>query len=160
MFLSFLFTPYILLLLPVLFYLLPYLRNASIRSIPGPALAAFSNLWLLYQCRKGKRYLAVDNAHKKYGTLVRIQPDHVSIADAEVIPVIYGHGTGFLKRLAPSEVYSASCCMVTVPLRGQRLLRCLREHSTWTVQHSRSSGAHSETENRVSHLQHQVYWPV
>lgn len=103
MFLSFLFTPYILLLLPALYYLLPYLRNASIRSIPGPPLAAFSHLWLLYQCRKGKRYLAVDNAHKKYGTLVRIQPDHVSIADAEAIPVVYGHGTGFLKRLALSE---------------------------------------------------------
>lgn len=98
MFLSFLFTPYILIFLPVLYYVLPYLRNASIRGIAGPPLAAFSNLWLLYQCRKGKRYLAVDNAHKKYGTLVRIQPDHVSIADAEAIPVVYGHGTGFLKR--------------------------------------------------------------
>ena len=98
MFLSFLFTPYILVLFPIAYYLLPYLRNASIRDIPGPPVAAFSNLWLLYQCRRGKRYEAVDNAHKKYGTLVRIQPDHVSIADAEAIPVIYGHGTGFLKR--------------------------------------------------------------
>lgn len=37
-------------------------------------------------------------AHKKYGTLVRIAPNHVSVADAEAIPVIYGHGNGFLKR--------------------------------------------------------------
>ena len=98
MFLSFLFTPYIVLLAPLLYYLLPYLRNATIRDVPGPFLAKFSNLWLLYQCRRGQRYKAVDEAHKKYGTLVRIQPDHVSITDPDAIPVVYGHGNGFLKR--------------------------------------------------------------
>lgn len=98
MFLSFLINPYILLLLPVFYYLLPYIRNWAIRDIPAPFPAAFTNLWLLYQCRRGRRYLAVDEAHKKYGTLVRIQPDHVSVADAEAIPIIYGHGNGFLKR--------------------------------------------------------------
>lgn len=103
MFLSFFFTPYALLALPVLYYLLPYLRNWSIRDIPAPFPAAWSNLWLLYQCRKGIRFLAVDEAHKKYGTLVRIQPNHISVADAEAIPVIYGHGNGFLK----SEYYDA-----------------------------------------------------
>jgi benzoate 4-monooxygenase len=53
---------------------------------------------LLAQCRQGRRYLAVDAAHKKYGTLVRIQPHHVSVADADAIPIIYGHGNSFLKR--------------------------------------------------------------
>lgn len=100
MFLSFLFTPYTLLLLPIIYYLLPYIRNWSIRDIPAPFPAAFTNLWLLYQCRRGRRYLAVDNAHKKYGPLVRIQPDHVSVADPEAIPTIYGHGNGFLKALS------------------------------------------------------------
>lgn len=98
MFLTHLLSPYAILLLPVVFYLLPYLRNWSIRSIPGPFAAKFSNLWLLYQARRGRRYLAVHEAHKKYGTLVRIAPNHVSVADAEAIPVIYGHGNGFLKR--------------------------------------------------------------
>jgi benzoate 4-monooxygenase len=97
MFLTQFFSPYALLLLPVLYYILPYIRNWSIRSIPGPTPAAFSSLWLLWQARKGERYLSVDQAHKKYGPLVRIQPNHVSIADAEAIPQIYGHGNGFLK---------------------------------------------------------------
>jgi len=44
--------------------------------------------------------MAVDAAHKHYGKLVRIQPHHVSVADAAAIPVIYGHGNGFLKRYA------------------------------------------------------------
>lgn len=98
MFLANLLTPYTFLLLPILYYILPYIRNWSIRRIPAPFPAAFTNLWLLYQCRTGKRYLAVDEAHKKYGTFVRIQPNHVSVADPDAIPVIYGHGNGFLKR--------------------------------------------------------------
>jgi benzoate 4-monooxygenase len=100
MILSVFLTPYTFLLLPILYYLLPWLRNNSIRDIPGPRLAAFSNLWLLFQCRLGKRYKSVDEAHNKYGPLVRIQPHHVSIADADAINAIYGHGNGFLKRCA------------------------------------------------------------
>ena len=81
-----------------LFYLVPYLTsNTAIRDIPGPFVAKFSNLWLMLQARLGKRYKSVDEAHKKYGKLVRIQPDHVSIADDSAIQAIYGHGNGFLK---------------------------------------------------------------
>ena len=94
----YLFTPRLLVLLPILFYLLPYIRARAIRDIPGPRLAAFSNIWLMYQCRRGRRYLAVDNAHKKYGPVVRIQPNHVSIADADAIPIIYSHTGGWTKR--------------------------------------------------------------
>lgn len=91
-------SPYTLVVLPLLFYILPYLTtNGAIRDIPGPFFAAFSNLWLMYQCRRGKRYQAVDDAHKKYGKLVRIQPHHVSIADTAAIQTIYGHGNGYLK---------------------------------------------------------------
>ncbi|KAF1996720.1 cytochrome P450 [Amniculicola lignicola CBS 123094] len=103
MFLAIFLSPYTLLLLPVLYYLLPYIRNWSIRSVPGPSPAQFTNLWLLFQARQGKRYLAVDAAHKKYGKLVRISPSQVSVADPEAIHQIYGHGNGFLK----SEYYDA-----------------------------------------------------
>ena len=98
MLLNSLLSPYSLLVLPILYYLSPYLRNHAIRGIPGPKIAAFSNLWLLYQCRRGRRYLAVDDAHKRYGPLVRLQPDHVSVADPEAISVIYSLGGGWLKR--------------------------------------------------------------
>lgn len=94
---DYLLTPYTLLLIPVLYYLLPYIRQKSLINIPAPFPAQFSNLWLMWQCRHGRRYLAVDEAHKKYGKVVRIQPNHVSIADPDAIQVIYGHGNGFLK---------------------------------------------------------------
>ncbi|KAI4239991.1 MAG: hypothetical protein L6R40_005423 [Gallowayella cf. fulva] len=97
-----LYSPYrslllLLLLLPVLFYLLPYIRNRPIRRLPGPLLARFSNLWLLYQSRRGRRYLAVHAAHNKYGPLVRIQPEHVSIAHPDAIPIIYSLTGGWTK---------------------------------------------------------------
>lgn len=101
-------SPYTLLVFPLIYYLLPFLRNSSIRSVPGPAFAAFSNLWLLYQCRRGRRFVAVDNAHKKYGKLVRIQPDHVSVADESAIPVIYSHTGGWLKRYAQCPALTSS----------------------------------------------------
>ena len=101
MLLSSLILPYALLLLLLLYYLIPYLRNRAIRDVPGPKFAAISNFWLLYQCRRGRRYLAVDNAHQKYGRLVRLQPNHVSVADKEAIGVIYSHTGGWLKRYIP-----------------------------------------------------------
>ncbi|KAK2625384.1 hypothetical protein QTJ16_004696 [Diplocarpon rosae] len=96
--------PYAVPIVLLLFWLVPYLTsNKELRDIPGPFVAKFSNLWLLLQARQGKRYLSVDAAHKKYGKLVRIQPNHVSIADESAIHEIYGHGNGFLK----SEFYNA-----------------------------------------------------
>lgn len=91
-------TPYTIPIAFALFWLIPYLTaNTGIRNVPGPFFAKFSNFWLLSQARQGKRYKSVDEAHKKYGKLVRIQPDHVSVADEGAINAIYGHGNGFLK---------------------------------------------------------------
>ena len=95
-------TPWALAALPVLvvvYYLYPYfVTYGQLRDIPALFPAQFSDLWLLSVCRRGKRYLVVDQAHKKLGPLVRIQPNHISVADDKAIQVIYGHGNGFLKR--------------------------------------------------------------
>ncbi|KAG9245974.1 cytochrome P450 [Calycina marina] len=81
-----------------LFFLVPYFTsNTALNDIPGPFAAKFSNLWLLLQARQGKRYQSVNEAHEKHGKLVRIQPDHVSIADESAIAIVYGYGNGFLK---------------------------------------------------------------
>ncbi|KAI1352859.1 cytochrome P450 [Xylaria sp. FL0043] len=80
-----------------------FVTYSQIRDVPAPFPAQLSNWWLLYACRRGKRYLIVDEVHKKLGPVVRIQPNHISIADDEAIQIIYGHGNGFLK----SEFYDA-----------------------------------------------------
>jgi benzoate 4-monooxygenase len=95
---DFLFSPITIPAALLFYYLVQYFTsNASIRDVPGPFAAKFTNLWLLLQARQGKRYRSVDEAHRKYGKLVRIQPNHVSIADPSAIPIVYGHGNGFLK---------------------------------------------------------------
>lgn len=87
----------VLVLIPVVFWVWPYLKRWDLHDIPSPFPASFTNLWLLYQCRRGRRFRAVDDLHKKHGSLVRIQPHHVSVADVDAINPIYGHGNGFLK---------------------------------------------------------------
>ncbi|KAL1305727.1 hypothetical protein AAFC00_007313 [Neodothiora populina] len=138
-------TPWTLLAIPILFYVLPYIRNASIRDIPAPFPAAFTNLWLMWQARKGVRYLAVDEQHKKLGTMVRIQPHHVSIADPAAIPQIYGHGTGFLK----SEYYDA---FVSIQ-RGLFNTRDRAEHTRKrkTVSHTFSAKSILQFEQYMHH---------
>lgn len=80
------------------YWLVPYFGTyGNLRGIPSPWPAQFSNLWLLSTVRRGKRFEIVDQVHKKLGTVVRIAPNHVSIADADAIQAIYGHGNGFLK---------------------------------------------------------------
>ncbi|GAP83892.1 putative benzoate 4-monooxygenase [Rosellinia necatrix] len=88
----------------VAYYVYPYLVTyRHLRHLPAPFPAQFSNWWLLYACRRGRRYEIVDEAHRRLGPVVRIQPNHVSIADDDAIQLIYGHGNGLLK----SEFYDA-----------------------------------------------------
>jgi benzoate 4-monooxygenase len=87
----------------------------GIRSIPGPFLAKFSDAWLGWVSAHGHRSEVVHEMHMKYGTsnrspvnlqsfnflhlgpLVRLAPNHVSVAIPAALQVIYGHGNGALK---------------------------------------------------------------
>ncbi|RDA95932.1 hypothetical protein CP533_5890 [Ophiocordyceps camponoti-saundersi (nom. inval.)] len=77
--------------------------HAHLRGIPSPPGAQLSNLWLLLVSRRKMRSVVVDRAHQSLGKVVRIQPNHVSIADESAVNVVYGHGNGFLK----TEYYDA-----------------------------------------------------
>ncbi|KAI5262789.1 cytochrome p450 benzoate 4-monooxygenase [Aureobasidium subglaciale] len=81
-----------------LYYIVPYFTTCkALRHIPGPLLARYSNTWLAYHARRGQKFAAVDEAHRRYGKLVRVGFDHVSIADEQGIQAVYAHGNGFLK---------------------------------------------------------------
>ncbi|EJT80234.1 benzoate 4-monooxygenase [Gaeumannomyces tritici R3-111a-1] len=82
----------------VAYFVYPVLFTyGAFRDIPGPLLAKFSDVWLFLAARRGRRYAIVHEAHKKYGKVMRVQPNHISINDDEAIQAIYGHGNGFLK---------------------------------------------------------------
>ena len=95
-------TPWILLLIPlyiVLYYLVPYFTTyRALARIPGPFSAKFSNIWLGLSARNGQKYAAVDWAHQKYGKVVRVGYNHISIADERALQTVYAHGHGFLKE--------------------------------------------------------------
>ena len=69
-----------------------------LREIPGPVLAAFSNLprvsWIL---SKQAHDIHID-LHRKYGKLVRFGPNMVSVGDSAEIPTLYGF-TGKFKKV-------------------------------------------------------------
>ncbi len=99
---NFILTPWALLLVPaylVLYYIVPYFTTyAHLQGIKGPLSAKFSNIWLAFGARRGQKFAAVDWAHRKYGKIVRVGFNHVSIADERALQVVYGHGNGFLKE--------------------------------------------------------------
>ncbi|KAE8330563.1 cytochrome P450 [Aspergillus sergii] len=65
--------------------------------IPGPSLAAYTRLWKLYNAWKGDHHHTEIALHRKYGSLVRIGPRHISVSDPKAIPIIYGVNKGFTK---------------------------------------------------------------
>nr|ASN66816.1 Cyp53C10 [Phaffia rhodozyma] len=87
----------------ILYRLVLWPAESSVATIPGPLLARYSPFWLARSAWNGTRSLQVHEAHRTYGKFVRLAPNHVSIADPAAIPIVLGHGTGFLK----SEFYDA-----------------------------------------------------
>lgn len=75
-----------------------YCRDPKrLRRFPGVSFASFTNAWAFYHQLFHTRTLAVDNAHTKYGKIVRIGPRHLSMATPQAVKDIYGHGTPMTK---------------------------------------------------------------
>lgn len=78
--------------------------------IPGPVAARFSPLYRIWLLLDGKGPINYSNLHKNYGPVVRTGPNHVSLSDSAMIPVVYDFTNHYLK----------ACCIFTetIPLRG------------------------------------------
>ena len=94
-----------------------YLTDPSaLRSYPGPFLAKFTDAWIFWTVSRNRWSCSVEDLHKRYGNItqafirdklsqhyslsgpiVRIAPNHISIADAKALTTVYGHSTGFTK---------------------------------------------------------------
>ncbi|KAK4943316.1 hypothetical protein LTR10_017159 [Elasticomyces elasticus] len=76
-----------------------YIRYAtSLRKVPGPFFASFTRLWKLQKTLRGDFEWTNIELHRRYGPIVRIAPNEVSIDDPdESVSIIYGHGTKFIK---------------------------------------------------------------
>jgi hypothetical protein len=65
--------------------------------IPGPFVASWSRLWLVYQTARCKRHRLDPTLHTKFGPCVRIAPNELLINDIHQFQTIYGAGTKFNK---------------------------------------------------------------
>lgn len=89
---------------PIPFFLLLVLLNLlwnkfqpGLVSIPGPTAAAYTKLWRVYSVWRGHAHVDAIELHKKHGNLVRIAPNHVSVADPKWIPVFYSTKEDYTK---------------------------------------------------------------
>jgi hypothetical protein len=77
------------------------LRRQKLKHINGPSLAAFTDLWRARIQFFGPFVPTLQKLHQKYGPIVRIGPNTVSISDPSHIAIIANPRAGFAKVQAP-----------------------------------------------------------
>ncbi len=91
-------------------YVVTYWRS-PLKKIPGPFLAKFSDLWRFCN-HYGQTHIETQKElHKKYGDVVRLGPNTVSIADASLLKTIYSTRGTFLKVC--DSLYMLHCAVLT-----------------------------------------------
>jgi cytochrome P450 len=60
--------------------------------IPGPFLAKFTGWWRHYHYFRGTWHDDILKVHRKYGRIVRIAPNELSVVDVDATKQLYGHG--------------------------------------------------------------------
>jgi len=69
----------------------------SLANIPGPWPARYFGSWRNKRFWRGTWHEDILAAHRKYGRVVRIAPNQVSIVDGKAMKQLYGHGTTSVK---------------------------------------------------------------
>jgi hypothetical protein len=70
---------------------------SSLRKYPGPVLASVSRLWKVRSTMSGRTHLDHVELHKKYGRVVRIAPNEVSLSSPEAARAVLSAGKRFYK---------------------------------------------------------------
>ncbi|ROW17750.1 hypothetical protein VPNG_00689 [Cytospora leucostoma] len=82
----------------VIFVRALYRRYASpLRKYPGPWLASTTRLWKVISTASTRTHLEHIELHKKYGPIVRIAPDEVSLSSPEAARTLLSAGKRFYK---------------------------------------------------------------
>ena len=74
-----------------------YVRYQRLAHIPGPFLAAFTDLWRARIQFFGPIVPTLHQLHEKYGPVVRIGPNTVSLSNPAHIPIVGSPRGGFAK---------------------------------------------------------------
>lgn len=93
--------------------LLSFLAGSCLRAIPGPRIAAFTRFWSFFRVFRGNAPQNDQQLHQKYGQIVRTGPKHVSFSDINMIPVVYGIGSDYLKVRSSDFAHSNVLCAMS-----------------------------------------------
>ncbi|KAK9236361.1 cytochrome P450 [Lipomyces kononenkoae] len=63
--------------------------RSPLSNIPGPAITAFTDVWILINTYFERRNRLIHELHHKYGPVVRLSPHEVSVSDPGYIKAIY-----------------------------------------------------------------------
>jgi hypothetical protein len=69
----------------------------GINNIPGPSIAAYTDIWRAFKTWKGDMEQTQLQLHKKYGPVIRVGPNSVSISDIGAVSTIYRFSNRFNK---------------------------------------------------------------
>lgn len=87
----------VLLFTLVILYLVRNRYQKGLSRIPGPWINSLSTLPRMLSVYHGKHHLEDLELHRRYGTLVRVAPNLISVSDPREINQIYGINTKFFK---------------------------------------------------------------
>ena len=68
-----------------------------LRSVPGPLICRLTSLWTYWHSYIGDECTQINALHARYGSVVRIAPNELSLSDGAALAPIYAEKGGFLK---------------------------------------------------------------
>lgn len=132
-----------------------------LRGIPGPFLAKFTELWRTRRYFSGYWHEDILNLHKKYGPVVRIAPNEVSVVHLDLTTTAYGYGSAGTTKTSWYNTWAAlggSSGKKGPPSVSLHLIALLPAHQQETVfrgTKSRDARIHEETGlSSLQHVQH------
>ncbi len=72
-------------------------RRSRLSQVPGPFLACFTDLWRIYHQNYYNFTSVLAELHRRYGYVVRIGPNTVSVSDAGAVSTVYDSQGAFIK---------------------------------------------------------------
>ncbi|ELU36691.1 cytochrome P450 monooxygenase [Rhizoctonia solani AG-1 IA] len=102
------------------YHAVPYLLDPYDyrRRFPGPPLAGLTNWWMSMIIQTGHHSEIVQCLHEKYGTFVRLGPNHISIADPDALEVAGSDKNNWAhseKRKRVANIFSAQNSLAFEP---------------------------------------------
>lgn len=83
------------------YYLVTQYTLNGLSRYPGPWLAKFTKFWHRRSIKSNQHQRHLLQLHQRYGDVVRIGPNNLSVANPKCISLIYGVKNEFLKVQSP-----------------------------------------------------------